>query len=97
VAVDAVLTPDLKAEGLAREIVRRIQAMRKDAGFDIADRIVTTWQTDGELAGVFIAWADYIRSETLTVALNPAEPSDGAYSEKHNIDGLTLTLSVRKA
>ncbi|UCH59392.1 MAG: isoleucine--tRNA ligase, partial [Anaerolineales bacterium] len=41
VAVDATLTPELKAEGLAREIVRRVQAMRKEAGFDIADRITT--------------------------------------------------------
>jgi hypothetical protein len=50
VAVDATLTPELKAEGLAREVVRRVQAMRKDAGVDIADRISTGYQGDRELA-----------------------------------------------
>jgi isoleucyl-tRNA synthetase len=52
VAVDATLTPELRLEGLAREVVRRIQAMRKDAGFDIADRI-TYYVASGELARVF--------------------------------------------
>jgi isoleucyl-tRNA synthetase len=48
VAVDATITPELRLEGLAREVVRRIQAMRKEAGFDIADRITTYYQVEGE-------------------------------------------------
>ena len=46
VGIDAAITPELRAEGLAREIVRRIQDMRKNAGFNIEDRI-TTYYTAG--------------------------------------------------
>ena len=69
VAVDSNLTPELRLEGLAREVVRRIQAMRKDAGFDISDRIITYYQVTGEFTHVFQEWADYIQAETLTTQL----------------------------
>ncbi|MCP4529702.1 MAG: class I tRNA ligase family protein, partial [Delftia sp.] len=49
VALDTELTPELAAEGLAREVVRRVQTLRKDADFDLDDRIVTTYETDAEL------------------------------------------------
>ncbi len=94
VAVDATLTPELKAEGLAREVVRRIQAMRKEAGFDISDRITTWYQGDSELAAVFETWEAYIMSETLTTRLVLGEAPQGAYTETHNLDGQQLTLSV---
>ncbi len=94
VAVDATLTPELKAEGLAREVVRRIQAMRKDAGFDIADRITTWYQGDSELVAVFEKWEAYIMSETLTTRLVMGEAPQEAYTETHNLDGQELTLSV---
>ncbi len=96
VAVDANITPELRAEGLARELVRRIQAMRKDAGFDIADRITTTYQAEGEFAEVFRTWADYIQAETLTTRLVDSPPPAGAYQETHNVEGVELLLSVQK-
>jgi isoleucyl-tRNA synthetase len=94
VAVDATLTPELKAEGLAREVVRRIQAMRKDAGFDIADRITTWYQGGSELLAVFEKWQAYIMSETLTTRLVMGGASPDAYTETHNLDGQELTLGV---
>ena len=94
VAIDATLTPELIAEGLAREIVRRIQAMRKDAGFDISDRITTCYQGSGELVAVFEKWEAYIMSETLTTRLVMGESPPQAYTEVHNLDGRQLTLSV---
>jgi isoleucyl-tRNA synthetase len=96
VAVDAKITPELHAEGLAREVVRRIQAMRKDAGFDIEDRITTYYQAAGELAEVFQTWMDYIQAETLSTSLVAGEPSASAYQETHNIDGQKLTLGVQR-
>jgi isoleucyl-tRNA synthetase len=60
VGIDATLTPELKAEGLAREIVRRVQEMRKNAGFNIEDRITTCYQAEGLLKDVFITWGEYI-------------------------------------
>ena len=65
VGIDSTLTPDLRQEGLARELVRRIQDMRKKAGFNIEDRIATWYQAEGELVEVFHIWAEYIANETL--------------------------------
>ena len=62
VGIDATLTPELKAEGLAREIVRRVQDMRKNAGFNIEDRITTCYQAQGALVEVFVTWGEYIAS-----------------------------------
>jgi isoleucyl-tRNA synthetase len=96
VAVDAKVTPELRAEGLAREIVRRVQAMRKDAGFDIADRITIYYQVQDELAQVFETWADYIQAETLTTRLVAGTAATGAYTEEHSLEGLALVLGVQR-
>ncbi|HSF81965.1 MAG TPA: class I tRNA ligase family protein [Anaerolineales bacterium] len=96
VAVDATLTPELKAEGLAREIVRRVQAMRKEAGFDIADRISTYYQAPPELAVVFESWSEYIQAETLTTRLVAGSAPEGAHVEDHKVDGLEIILGVKR-
>jgi isoleucyl-tRNA synthetase len=96
VAVDATLTPELKVEGLAREVVRRVQAMRKDAGFDISDRITTYYQIGDELAGVFQSWQEYIMAETLTTLLVPGKPPEQAYTEHHKVDGQELVLGIMR-
>lgn len=94
VAVEAEVTPELRLEGLAREIVRRVQAMRKEAGFEIADRIITYYQAEGEITEVFTAWADYLKAETLSLELVAAAPPEEAYRAEHDIDGLKVTLGV---
>jgi len=96
VAVDAIVTPELRREGLAREIVRRVQAMRKDADFNIADRITTYYQADDDLAQVFKTWEDYIKAETLTTKLVGGEPPGGAYTETHKVDNQELTLGIKQ-
>jgi isoleucyl-tRNA synthetase len=96
VALDTAITPELRAEGLAREIVRRIQAMRKDAGFNIEDRIHTHYQASGELAQVFRDWKDYIQSETLSTQLVSGEPPEGAYVETQEIDDSKVTIGVKQ-
>jgi len=96
VALDTNITPELRAEGLARELVRRIQAMRKDAGFNIEDRITTYYLGDGYLPEVMVHWADYIRNETLSTALVAGEPPDGAFTESHRVDGESITLGVQQ-
>ena len=96
VAVDAQLTPELRAEGLAREIVRRVQAMRKDAGFNIEDRITTYYQTSGELRQVLQTWSDYIQAETLSTELAAGEGPTSAYHETHQVDGETLKLAINR-
>ena len=96
VGIDATLTPELKAEGLAREIVRRVQEMRKNAGFNIEDRITTCYQAEGLLKDVFTTWGEYIASETLTTRLLDAPPLEGAYVEEHTLEGEKLILAVKR-
>ncbi len=96
VAIDTVITPDLRAEGLAREVVRRIQAMRKAAGFNIEDRITTYYQAESSLSKVIQRWNDYLCSETLSTRILPIQAPEGAYTESHNLEGETLVLGVTK-
>jgi isoleucyl-tRNA synthetase len=96
VAIDAVITPELHTEGLARELVRRIQSMRKDAGFNIEDRITTWYQASDELKQVFQTWGAYIQAETLTTQLLEAKPPETAYQEQLTIEGADLLLAIRQ-
>jgi len=94
VGVDTVVTEKLKEEGLARDIVRRIQNQRKDAGFDIADEIETYYEAGPKLTKVFTAHGDYIALETLSASIQKAEPPAGAHVAEYKIDGESLKLGL---
>ena len=94
VGVYTVVTEELKKEGLAREIVRRIQNQRKDAGFDIADQIEVYYEAGSMLADVFITHGDYIASETLAISAHKAEPSEEAHVANYKIDGESLKIGL---
>lgn len=96
VSLDTTISEELRWEGLAREIVRRIQTMRKDAGFRIEETITTYYQADESLAPVFQAWGKYIRQETLSTRLLRRTPPPDAFVQTHDLDGVTVTLSVRQ-
>jgi len=96
VGIDATITPELKAEGLAREIVRRVQEMRKNAGFNIEDRITTCFQAGEQLVRVFETWGEYIAAETLTTQLLNTPPVEGAYVVQLELEGETLILAVER-
>jgi isoleucyl-tRNA synthetase len=96
VGIDVVITDELATEGMAREVVRRIQNMRKDAGFDIADKITIYYQTEGALHRVFRDWAGYIKNETLAVAIEHQLIPEAAFQRKEKIDGLDLMLGVKR-
>lgn len=91
------LTPDLADEGLAREVVHRLQTMRRNAGFDIADRIVTYYRGGDALRRVMQRFADYVRQETLSLELMEGEPPADAHVEVHTLEGEEATLAVRRA
>jgi isoleucyl-tRNA synthetase len=98
VALDTVITPALKAEGLARELVRHIQQMRKDAGFQLSDRIHATYQTtDAELAAAIEQYAGYVQQETLSLSLDAASPVAGATVADGDFDGAVVTVGIRRA
>ncbi|MFC1993352.1 class I tRNA ligase family protein, partial [Chloroflexota bacterium] len=96
-AVYTKLTPELKAEGMAREIVHRLQTMRRSAGFDIADYIVTYYQGDAYIKQVMDGFADYIKQETLSRQLVDGVPEEGAFTESHKLSGYEILLGVRKS
>ena len=96
VAVSTVISPELKAEGLAREIVRHIQTQRKNANFNIEDRIQTWYVASNELIDVFASWGEYIQSETLTTELVSGEPPADAFTETHKIEGQQLKIGIKQ-
>ena len=98
VAIATEITPELRLEGRARELVHRIQNMRRSAKFDIADRIITYYQGDDNLSEVVRAHADYIQQETLSSELLDTPAPADAHVEDQNFDGIQATIGlVRKA
>ncbi|MFQ5855077.1 MAG: isoleucine--tRNA ligase [Anaerolineae bacterium] len=96
VGIETHLTEVLVREGLAREVVRRIQTLRKDAGFELDDRIRTYYQAGERLASVVVEHTPYITTETLTEDLVEAEPPAGVTSSSFDIDGETIVLGVAR-
>ncbi len=96
VAISTEITPELAAEGLAREIVHRLQTMRRQAKFDIADYIITYYQGDGYVHQVFADFGDYIKRETLSRQLAAEVPAEGVFTEKYRLGGRDLLLAVAR-
>ncbi|NNE37134.1 MAG: hypothetical protein HKN08_02425, partial [Gammaproteobacteria bacterium] len=88
--MDCELTDDLIAEGLAREVVNRIQKTRKDIGLNVTDRITINYAADGKLAAAIEKHRDYIAGETLCTEFIMA-PADNHVFE---IDGNCLTINI---
>ena len=70
VALDLEITPELKNEGLAREIVKRIQTFRKESGFEITDRIHVTIEKNEIIDNAVVAFNDYIASQVLADSIS---------------------------
>jgi len=96
VAVATELSPELEAEGIARELVRRLQTMRRLAGLDIVDHIVTYYEGGDSIQLVMNKFADYIKQETLTRELISAVPPAGSYTEKFRISNSEISLAIKK-
>jgi isoleucyl-tRNA synthetase len=94
VALDTHVTPELKQEGQAREVVRWVQDLRKTAGFEISDHIVLTYQAEGEVKAALQQWASYIQLETLADELREGEPQ--GTTDEDEIDGMKVKLGVEK-
>ena len=96
VVYDLTITPELKCEGLMREIVRHVQSARKQAGLQIDDRIVLSISSDdSEISQAIDAFADVIKSETLAVELNSAADESEKYDAK--IESKLVEISLKKA
>ena len=96
VVYDLTITPELKREGLMREIIRHVQSARKQAGLQIDDRIVLSISSDdSEISQAIDAFADVIKAETLAVELNSAAGESEKYDAK--IEGKLVEISLKKA
>ena len=96
VALSTALTHALTLEGLAREFVNKIQNMRKDADFNVSDRIKLSLDTPSALLDeAFQAHQDYILSETLTMAVVDT-PGENAFTLAQKLNGEPATLSVER-
>ena len=91
------LTDDLVDEGLVREFVRRVQEARKQAGFEIADRIRLIYSCSAKLKHAIESFKDYIKDETLAVELDGEHLPDILPNLSDEFDGETLTIWLDKA
>ena len=94
VVIDTKLTPGLIEEGFVREIVSKVQTMRKEAGFEVMDRIVVYSRDNEKIAEVLSSNKEEISREVLADDIVTGE-ADG-YVKEWNINGETVTLGVKK-
>jgi len=99
VVLETTLTDALVQEGVARELVHQIQQMRKDAGLEIADRIVLYHEGDERLAALFRAHGDYVLREVLAREARAGAIPDGAgvHRKTLRLDGRDVTLAIARA
>lgn len=96
VMLDTDISPELEAEGTAREVVRRLQTMRRAAGFDIADHIMAYYRGDAYVERVMADFTDYIKQETLSEQLVAGIPGAGVFTESHKLGGREISLGVKR-
>ncbi len=94
VALDITISPELKEEGIARELVNRIQNIRKDTGFEVTDKIKVHLQKNDTLETAVKANEDYIKSETLTEVLVFEEVLESG--TEIDFDGITTKITITK-
>lgn len=99
VELDITVTPELKREGLMREIVRNVQQARKDAGLSVDDRIeLYLFTEDDRLKQAIDEHGETIKAETLAVSLSKADDAvEGVYTAAAKVEGVGLAVALRKA
>jgi len=96
VALSTFITAELEAEGMAREIVHRVQNMRRSAGYDIADHILMYYEADAFIIQSLSSFTDYVKQETLSREIEDTVPDDVDLKESYKISGYTILLGVKK-
>jgi isoleucyl-tRNA synthetase len=91
------LTPELVHEGLAREFVRRVQDLRKQADFEISDRITLYFTGSAQITAAIFANQEYIQGETLTVKVVNADPVADMPVVEDQFDGESVKIGIAKA
>ena len=94
--LETTLTPELEAEGFAREIVRRIQSMRKELDLDVEDMISTEINVDSVRKKALQKWEDYIKVETRSKTVVFVDRPTGKLVKKWNIDRIETKIGLHK-
>ena len=92
VVINTELTQDLINEGIAREIVSKVQNLRKTSGFDIADRIEMTYNADTEVEEALEEYKDYVMDEVLAVSLKKSKTA----KEELKINEYTMNVTIKQ-
>ena len=94
VAIDTVITPELKLEGYLREIISKVQTMRREAGFDVVDHIYLYYQGSDVIKNVMEQFGTEIATNVLADKIQ--NKSGAGYTKEWDINGETVTLTVEK-
>ena len=97
VALELELTPELRSEGLARELVRAVQDARKAAGLDVGDRIVLGLRVEGPAVEALGTHRGWIAAETLAVDVVDGAAPGATFEQTFEIDGAAVGVSLREA
>ena len=97
VALDVTVTEELRKEGLARELVNRIQNIRKDSGFEVTDRIRVEIEKKEMLEGAIESYGEFIGAQTLALSVTLSESPAGDFVVDSDIDEEPLKIAVTKA
>jgi len=97
VALDTHIDAPLRARGLAREVVNRIQNLRKQRDLNLTDRIRVTYRADGDLGPALEQHRDWIAGEVLAPSFESVASPSGTYVETFDIDGLELIVGMTVA
>ncbi|MBO4630418.1 MAG: hypothetical protein J5858_00705, partial [Lentisphaeria bacterium] len=93
IALNTELTPELIAEGYAREFVSKVQNLRKETGLEVTDRIEVEYAAGPEVAAALESFRDYITNETLSSTFEAAADAEHEF----DLNGKNCKVTVRKA
>jgi len=96
VVLDTAVTPELAAEGLARDVVRVVQMARREAGLDVSDRVALVVEAPGDVAAAVEAHRDFVAAETLAVSVTVGDAGPGGFAGEAG-DGEKVRVAVTRA
>ena len=96
VVLDTNLTPELVEEGFVRELVSKIQTMRKEAGFEVQDHIDVHESGNDRIRGILEKFENQLKKEVLAEEVAYGESPEGAFVKEWTVNGERVTLAVRK-
>jgi isoleucyl-tRNA synthetase len=96
VVLDTTVTPELAAEGVARDVVRVIQQARRDAGFDVSDRVTVVLDASDSVGAAVAAHEEFVSAETLANSVTKGDAGGAAFTGEAG-DGETVRVLVQRA